>query len=556
MRAVLVTGKNSYIGNAWIGYAESHYPGAFQICAASLRDGTWRDLDFGQFDTVFHVAGIAHADVGRASEAEKREYYAVNTDLALEVAGRAKAAGVGQFLLMSSMIVYGGQERVTEETEPDPANFYGDSKWRADCGVRQLADEGFRVAVLRPPMVYGRGSRGNYPVLARLAKKLPVFPEVKNKRSMLYIETLCEFLCRVILEGRGGIFFPQNRELAGTGELVREIAVCAGHRIWVTPLLAPAVWIGKRMPGKIGDLCGKAFGSSYYDPAMSEMEWDYRVADLRESVRRTERGDAEEGMRHFPLVSITTATRNSEATLARTIESVLAQTYDAIEYLVIDGCSGDRTVEIAEGYRERFAARGFAYTVVSEADHGMYDAINKGIRLSHGEILGNINSDDWYEPSAVEKAVRALEERGLDYVYADLRMVGPDGGSFVKRAKLQKLATSRGWNHPTQFARREVHLKYPYKVESLHDDFDFFLKVRRSGFRVGVLGETLANFTMEGISHGGGLRAAVGRGKCRYRIYRNNGCSRWYLLECILIEAAKLLLSAVSGRAGKAGRKP
>jgi len=244
-----------------------------------------------------------------------------------------------------------------------------------------------------------------------------------------------------------------------------------------------------------------------------------------------------------PLVSITTVTYNSEKTLARTIESVLGQTYDRIEYLIIDGFSGDGTVELAERYRERFAERGYAYTIVSEPDGGMYDAINKGIRLSHGSIIGNLNSDDWYEACAVEKAAAFLEQSGCDYMYADLRMIKPDGTSFVKRARQQKLATSRGWNHPTQFARREVHREFPYKVESLHDDFDLFLKVRKSDYRIGVLNEVLADFTMEGMSHKRSIGAAVRRGKCRYRIYRNNGYSRWYLLECIMIEAAKLLLS-------------
>lgn len=576
-KRILVTGKNSYIGNAFVRYAEAAYPGAFRIDTISMRDGSWRKLDFSEYDAVLHVAGIAHADIGKATEEEKRRYYQVNTDLTLEAAGKAKAAGVGQFVFMSSMIVYGGQKSVTKETEPKPANFYGDSKWKADCGVREMADEGFRVAVLRPPMVYGRESKGNYPVLAKMAKKLPVFPRVNNRRSMLYIENLCEFLCRLLQEGCGGIFFPQNGEVCSTGELVREIASCAGHRIWVTSLLSPFVAVGKLLPGKVGDLCRKAFGDSCYEPDMSGAAWEYRVADLRESVRRTESDTPKEKLQILekqkvlekqqrldrqrvlekqqpldrqqpqdPLVSITTVTYNSEKTLARTLESVLNQTYDHIEYLIIDGFSGDGTVQTAESYREKFAARGFDYKIISEPDSGMYDAINKGIRLSHGAIIGNINSDDWYEPEAVEKAVRFMKESGCDYMYADLRMVKTDGTSFLKQAKLQQLAVSRGWNHPTQFARRNLHLKYPYKQESLHDDFDFFLKIRKSGFRIAVLNETLANFTMEGISHERNLKAVFGRGKCRYRIYRNNGYSRWYLLECVMIEAAKYILHGVS----------
>lgn len=561
---ILITGKNSYIGTSFEQYASAHYPGEFEADTLDMKDGSWREKDFSGYDAVFHVAGIAHADVGNVTEEEKNRYYLVNTELAAETAAKAKAAGVGQFIFMSSMIVYGAAENVTKETEPHPANFYGDSKWQADRRVRELAAGGFQVAVLRPPMVYGRGSRGNYPSLAKLAQKLPVFPKVKNRRSVLYIENLCEFLCCLIRDGRGGIFFPQNRDPVSTSDLVKEIGMCTGHKIWITSLLTPFAALGRHLPGKAGSLCRKAFGNSCYDPEMGRMDWDYQVADLRESIRRTEGrgggdgsagpgmgtnqgrsdvpGSAEECPKRKPTVTITTVTYNSEKTLARTLESVLNQTYERIEYFIVDGLSDDGTVKLAESYREKFAAKGYEYKIISEPDRGMYDAINKGIRLSKGEIIGNINSDDWFEREAVERAVRFLEDTGNDFMYGDLRMIRPDGTAFIKRAKQQRLATSRGWNHPTQFARREIYLRWPYKLESLHDDFDLFLKVKKSGYRVGILNQVLANFTMEGVSHDRRLSAAVARGKCRYRIYRNNGYSRCYLLECIMIEAAKMLL--------------
>ena len=119
---------------------------------------------------------------------------------------------------MSSAIVYGDSapygktKRISANTEPKPANFYGDSKWRADKGVRELADDSFTVTVLRPPVIYGKNSKGNYPTLAKMAKKLPIFPDVQNERSMLYIENLCEFLSQIMIRGEGGIFWPQNAE--------------------------------------------------------------------------------------------------------------------------------------------------------------------------------------------------------------------------------------------------------------------------------------------------------------------------------------------------------
>ena len=154
-RRILITGANSYIGESFEAYAKKYYGSHFVIDTVDMIDGSWREKDFGAYDVVFHVAGLAHADVGNVDEDTKRKYYAVNTDLAIETARKARDERVKQFIFMSSMIIYGesapfGRKRVIDEhTMPAPANFYGDSKWQADKGVRQLACEAFHVAVLR-----------------------------------------------------------------------------------------------------------------------------------------------------------------------------------------------------------------------------------------------------------------------------------------------------------------------------------------------------------------------------------------------------------------------
>jgi len=190
---------------------------------------------------------------------------------------------------MSSMIVYGGAEYIDANTEPKPTNFYGDSKWQADKGVRGLADDRFKVVVLRPPMIYGKDSKGNYPILAKMAGKLPVFPKVNNKRSMLYIENLCEFVRLMIVNEEQGVFYPQNHRTINTSEMVALIAAQRKHKIWVTGLLTPIVWMGRYMPGKVGNLCRKAFGSSCYEMEMSQYKEDYRICSFEESVERSER---------------------------------------------------------------------------------------------------------------------------------------------------------------------------------------------------------------------------------------------------------------------------
>ena len=293
-KKVLITGAGSYLGESFAAYAKEHFP-TLTVDTLDLRDPAWREVDFHGYDAVYHVAGIAHADVGKASEEEKARYYAVNRDLAVETAEKAKREGVRQFLFMSSMIVYGeaapyGKTRVIrEETAPAPANFYGDSKWQADKALRALADPDFHVAVLRPPMIYGKGSKGNYRTLSRLARKVPVFPAAGNERSVLYIENLCEFLGLLILSGEGGIYFPQNGDYASTERIVREVRITAGKPVTVTHLLDPGVAILSHVPGKAGDLGRKAFGNFVYDQALSVYPGlSYQKYDLRESILRAE----------------------------------------------------------------------------------------------------------------------------------------------------------------------------------------------------------------------------------------------------------------------------
>lgn len=297
VKKVLITGAGSYIGETFRSYAGKYYP-SLSISAIDMLDGSWKKVDFSSYDIIYHVAGIAHADVGNVSEETKEKYYKANTDLAVEVARKCKAEGVKEFIFMSSMIVYGdsapfGVKKVVDEhTVPHPANFYGDSKLQADVAVRDLADDKFRVVVLRPPMIYGKESKGNYPTLAKLAKKLPVFPRIENERSMLHIDNLCEFLCQIMLvefSTPSVVLIPQNAEWTKTSEMVREIGEVCGKRVRIVRILNPAVWLGSKVPGKIGGLVNKAFGNSCYAHEVSVYEGiDYQKVDLKESIGRTE----------------------------------------------------------------------------------------------------------------------------------------------------------------------------------------------------------------------------------------------------------------------------
>jgi UDP-glucose 4-epimerase len=298
MKKVLITGEGSYIGESFRTYAAIHYP-RLEIETVNMKNPLWRDKDFSPYDVVYHVAGIAHVDISHVDEATKEKYYTVNTDLPVEVCKKAKKEGVKMFVYMSSMIVYGdsaayGKDKfVDEKTVPKAANFYGDSKLRADVAVRTFAAEDFKVLVLRPPMVYGKNCKGNYPILAELAGKLSVFPNVNNKRSMLHIDNLCELLCQVMLikemKENAVVLIPQNAEWTKTSDMVKEIAQVRGRHIGVTRILNPIVWLASFIPGKIGSMVCKAFGSSCYVHKVSEYAGiDYQKTTLKESIEKTE----------------------------------------------------------------------------------------------------------------------------------------------------------------------------------------------------------------------------------------------------------------------------
>ena len=297
MKKILITGAGSYVGESVRRYMMETAPGAYQIDAVdtmgpSTSSGQvqgkqaayWKDVDMSQYDVVYHVAGIAHVNADPKMEAL---YYKVNRDLTIEVARAAKAAGVKQFIFMSSQIVFHESqslktEMLTADTKENPNGFYGDSKLQAELGIKPLEDEDFKVCILRPCMIYGPNAKGNFPRLVKLATKVPVFPCWHNKRSMLYIDNLAEFVKQAILRELSGTYYPQNRELADTVEIIRFFAKANGHKVWITRLLNPFVRIGSFFLQPIN----KMFATYYYDPEMSKMDFNYQLVSFEDSLKR------------------------------------------------------------------------------------------------------------------------------------------------------------------------------------------------------------------------------------------------------------------------------
>ena len=287
MKRVLITGKNSYIGTSlenWL----MREPDQYKVDTVDMRDVSWKEKDFSQYDVVFHVAGIAHV----SSDPKMEDlYYKVNRDLTIETAEKAKAEGVKQFIFMSSIIVYGdssSSKRVIDRnTVPTPSNFYGNSKLQAEEGIKDLETADFKIVVLRPPMIYGKGSKGNYPKLANMAKKIPVFHDIDNERSMLHIDNLCEFIKVMINHEETGLYFPQNKEYVKTSDLVRTIAEVHGKKIIMTKLFNPVL----RLMFGVG-IVNKVFGNLVYEKSMSDYDKaNYRIRTFRESIELTESRD-------------------------------------------------------------------------------------------------------------------------------------------------------------------------------------------------------------------------------------------------------------------------
>ena len=266
MKKVLITGKNSYVGNAFYDYIKCNFEDKYYVDKISLKDVNIESIDLNKYDTIFHVAGIAHSDYGKISVERSKDYYRVNTDLTIRLAKHAKENGVKQFVFMSSIIVYGesapiGEKKViTEDTIPTPNNSYGDSKLKAEEGIKNLNDENFNVAIIRAPLIYGKNSKGNFKTLENMALRLPIFPYIENERSVISIDCLSDYIKRIIDNNSSGIFFPQDEEYMNTSLMVKKIASDYGKRI----TLLSGFRIVLKILSNFMPIINKAFGNLVY----------------------------------------------------------------------------------------------------------------------------------------------------------------------------------------------------------------------------------------------------------------------------------------------------
>lgn len=284
MKRILITGKGSYIGTNFKQTLDQ-FPDKYNIDELDMLDESWKQYDFSKYDVVYHVAGLAHST---PIESQRSLYYRVNSDLTYEVAVKSKESGVKQFIFMSSIIVYGsgeiGKKRIiTKNTPLTPDNFYGDSKKQAELKIQPLEDENFKIVILRPPMIYGPGCKGNYPLLVKVAKKTPIFPKIHNERSMLFLGNLIEFVKLMIDNEEQGIFHPQNDEYISSQILVQTIADLYGHKVWFTKIFNPSIRLFSKQVH-----INKVFGNLIINSKLSTYKKSYQKYDFIESIMITE----------------------------------------------------------------------------------------------------------------------------------------------------------------------------------------------------------------------------------------------------------------------------
>jgi UDP-glucose 4-epimerase len=280
---ICVFGINSYIGNMFGRSCQDD--SEFELVYVDSKGNAWESQDFRSFDVILHIAGIAHISMDHKMESI---YYTVNRDLPIRVANKAKQEGVKQFIFLSSMIVYGDPHGIKDivniksDTKPKPENFYGKSKLEADECLQTLADDSFYVSVLRLPMVYGQGCKGNFPKLVELTKRIKIFPDINNERSMIYIDNLCEFFKLCIRNRYSGVFYPQNAEYVSTKAIIGCAAAIAGRKMRFISIINPIIYL---LSPKINSL-NKVFGSKTYDKSLCPDLKKYNLYSFEESMKR------------------------------------------------------------------------------------------------------------------------------------------------------------------------------------------------------------------------------------------------------------------------------
>ncbi|HAP6784698.1 TPA: glycosyltransferase [Enterococcus faecium] len=232
--------------------------------------------------------------------------------------------------------------------------------------------------------------------------------------------------------------------------------------------------------------------------------------------------------------TVVTVVYNAEKAIRKTIESVLKQTYAPYEYIIVDGKSTDNTLQIVSEHEEKFAKKNIRLRIVSEKDTGIYNAMNKGVKLADGEFISFLNAGDWYEEDALENINSFYQEDSFELAYGGLHYINPNGSITNKMSKNYErgIVTSRHWNHPSMFLSAKLYKQYGFNEKfCAYADFDLYLKMRKKGVKIRVIDKVITNFVADGVSTNTNMKKVLRRAKEKYDAYRGNGYSVLYWVE-------------------------
>ena len=239
--------------------------------------------------------------------------------------------------------------------------------------------------------------------------------------------------------------------------------------------------------------------------------------------------------------TVVTVVYNAESVIEKTLTSVLNQSYLPFEYYIIDGKSTDKTVEIAKKYSNDFANKGVKYSIISEEDSGLYNAMNKGIDLATGDFISFLNAGDWYETDSLKNINEFYNEEEFELTYGSLNYINPDGSSTIKTSKLDSFpVSSRHWNHPSMFLKADIYKKYKFdETFKAYADFNLYLKLRKDGTKIRVINKVITNFVADGVSTNRDIKKVLERSKEKYNSYLQNGYGKIYFFEAYGWEVLK-----------------
>lgn len=267
-QVVLVTGASGFVGGHYLKKSEYRIDA---IRTVSLQQTFLEEIDYSNVHSVLHLAGIAH----RMEKKADQIYFDVNCNLTLDFANHCKQAGIKHFIFMSTIKVYDeSNELLTLETPCVPNDAYGKSKFLAETELMKLSDDHFKVAIIRPPLIYGPGVKGNLKRLSEWINSRCIIPlgGIKNKRSLVGIDNLIALIDKIIERKAGGIFLIQDKAPISTTELIKSIAEIKRSKIKIITIPAFMRIILKLIRP---DIYKRLFGTLIVDDSQTKKELNF-----------------------------------------------------------------------------------------------------------------------------------------------------------------------------------------------------------------------------------------------------------------------------------------